>query len=132
MFKLERLNKMVAILVITLSVNANAKMEYPSAENLDSVIFLNSSELKELYTEHTLSGKNLKFKKNMEIYYSKDGTYKGTVASGKKKISGTWTIENNSVCSKGKRGKKCSKLYKDGEQYIIVRENKMISKVKFK
>jgi len=133
MFKLQNFKKIIAISILALSISAQAKMEYPDATNLDSVSFLNASELKELYSNKTMSGKNLKFKKKIEIFYNENGTYKGTVASGKKKVSGKWFVKDNgSICFKKKMRTNCKKVYKDGDHYIIIKNNKMTSKVQFK
>jgi len=126
--------KGLAILTIALVINTNAeKLKYPKVENLNSIQFMSAQEVKDLYTNNTLYGKNLKFKKNMEISFSDDGTYKGTVAGGKKKVSGTWFVKDDgSKCSKNKRGTQCVKMYKENNFYVAIRKNKLIAKFKVK
>lgn len=113
------------------SNNKINKKSYPKLENESSVKYLTTIELKKLYTGYTAYGQNLKFKKEMIITYSADGTFKGIFADGKKKASGNWLIENNRRCRINK-GKWCAKVYKDKDSYIEVKNGNKIFKIKFK
>jgi hypothetical protein len=78
--------------------------------------YLNSSELKELYTDKTTLWTSLRNGKSGTSTYNADGTYD----------RGTWKVtEDGFKCNfQEKRQKEiCAKVYKDGEYFIGVKKN---------
>lgn len=128
--------KIVSIVtILVLSLNLNATEDYPKIKNIEESKILNNSELSKIFKPgNTIIGTNLKWEKEVIQNYYKDGFYNGSVASGKKKISGKWAIENNMICHspKNKNKRKCRTIYKDGDYFLELNKNKMILKFKVK
>lgn len=96
-----------------------------SIENLDTIDFLTSEQLTELYTGRTTSGKHHKFQKHYKITYKADGTYAGTVADGAKAVSGIWKIkENGKICGGLNTEDRCWQVYQDQDKFYTVNNGK--------
>lgn len=97
-------------------------------ENLDTIEFLTSEQLTELYTGNTISGKHLKFQKHFIINYKTDGTYVGTIADGMKDVSGVWKVKDGGKICGGKNTEdRCWKVYSKQENFHVVRDGKRIT-----
>ena len=134
MFKIVSLVKIVLSLMIVLSVSSFAK-SYPTAPDIKTLEVLNNKELNEIFKGgNTIVGINLKFKAECIQNYYDDNTYNGSVANGKKKIAGTWKIENDMICHfpKNKNIKKCRAVYKDADYFVELNKKNMKSILRFK
>lgn len=123
----------VSIMILTLSLNAGKS--YPKLDTLEGISFLTNEDLKEIFKDgSSIVGTNLKFNKDVVQNYYGDGTYDGTVASGKKKISGKWNIKNSQICHLGKKKKKekCRKVYKKDGFLVELNGKKVIMNFKVK
>lgn len=126
---------LMLVLVVFLSVSANAKKSYPKAGDINSLELLNNAEISEIFKGgNSIIGTNLRFKKECIQNYYEDGTYDGTVADGKKKIAGKWVVENDMICHFPKKNNKkiCRAIYKDGDSFVELNKKKMTSILKFK
>lgn len=96
----------------------------------EEIHILNKEEMTALYTGKTSHGKNLFYDKKINVTYNEDGTFKGTVADGKKKVSGTWKIKDDgSLCTTSREvnaRQYCQKVYKSGDFYITFTEGTKI------
>jgi hypothetical protein len=118
-----------------ISVTANAGKSYPKAGDIETLKLLNNEEISKIFKGgNSIIGMNLKFNKECIQNYYNDGTYDGTVASGKKKVAGKWKVENNMIChlSKKKNKKICRAIYKDGDFFVELNKDKMTNILKFK
>ncbi len=123
----------VAIIFSGCATGNSSQKSYPKAENIDKVTFLTATEVKNLYSGRNFYGKNLKFNADMDVFYSKDGTYKGTVANGRKAISGKWFVKDDGTkCNVNPRGEWCEKIYKENNFYVGIRNGTKLFEAKFK
>lgn len=124
------------IMMVSLVSSLSAK-SYPVLKSLDGIVLLDNVALGNIFkVGTTIEGTNLKFKKEVVQHYRSDFKYDGTVASGKKKISGVWLIENNMIChifnKKNKNKKKCRSVYKSGQDFFELNKKNMKIIMKFK
>ncbi len=125
--------KIFVLLIFLLCTSLSAK-SYPVLKSLDGISLFQNEALSKMFKAGTrIVGTNLKFKKEVIQNYKDDFTYDGSVASGKKKISGTWFIKNNMIChtSKKKNKKKCRAIYKQGMNYFELNKKNMNIIMKF-
>lgn len=126
------------IMMVSLVSSLSAKA-YPVLKSLDGIVLLDNVALGNIFKDGTtIEGTNLKFEKEVVQNYRSDFKYDGSVASGKKKISGTWLIENNMIChipnkkNKNKKKKKCRSIYKSGQDFFELNKKNMKIIMKFK
>lgn len=92
-------------------------------EKMKTIKFLNESEMKTIFSDVKVVGKSYQYKNGFEVDFKSDGTYKGTVADGKKMISGTWTVKGDMKCMNSDGKDRCAKHYKEGNKYYTVKDN---------
>ncbi|WP_028583798.1 hypothetical protein [Desulfogranum mediterraneum] len=106
-----------------------------STRELKPITYLTADEVKNLHSDHTAYGTNLRYNKQVEVHYSADGTYAGTVASGKKKISGTWLVKKDGAkCNSSDRSDNsfCMKYSREGDSYYGFFNGEKRIKVQFR
>ena len=126
---------LLAISTMVLTLSLQAGKAYPLLESKEGIEFLNTTQIKEIFKDGTtIVGTNFKFNKEVVQNYKGDGTYFGTVASGKKKVSGKWFVEDNTICHtpKNKNKKKCREIYKKDDFYYELNGKKIIMNFKLK
>lgn len=116
------LHLMIGVFLSILIIGCSNPNEL-TPEKLKTIKFLNASEMKELFSDVKIIGNSYKYKSRFEIDFKSDGTYSGTVADGKKSISGTWSLDGILKCMVVDGKESCVKHFKEGDKYYAVKEN---------
>lgn len=122
----------VLSLILAIGLVGCANPNEIAPEKMKTIKFLNEAENKALFSDVKVVGKSYKYKNGFDVDFRADGTYSGTVADGKKSISGTWNVKGDVKCMDGDDGRKrCAKHYKEGDKYYTVKGNILTSEFIF-